>query len=191
MYCEECLVHHNKLKVNITHSITDVKDVASNVYSMKQEVIMNCTNHNEPLKIFCETCRYLICHSCTIHHHRDHDYDIVTDVFPKHQQEIESSLQLVQQKIAATKNALMDLSKREEDIIKQKDNATKEIHLYAQQIIESVQQCEKLLVKQVDALLRHRLNLLHEKVKEAETALAQLKSCEACIEQNLKVDSPQ
>ena len=191
VYCEECLVHHNKLKVNITHSITDVKDVASNVHSMKQEVIMNCTDHNKPLEIFCETCKDLICQSCTVRRHRDHDYDIATDVFPKHRQEIEASLQIVKLKIAATSDAFRALSKREKEIIKQGEDTSKEIHQYAQQIIESVQQCEGLLVKQVDASVQYKLKLLGEQVKEAETALKQLKSCEEYIEQSLEVGSPQ
>ena len=85
----------------------------------------------------------------------------------------------------------MTLSKREEEVNEEGDNAIKEIHQYAEQIIESVQQCEQFLVKQVEALVQHELKLLGEQVKEAETALAQLKSCEEYIEQCLEVGSPQ
>ena len=191
VYCKACLFHHNKLKVNISHQITDIKDVDSNVYSMKQRVIMNCTNHNKPLEIFCETCQYLICHNCTIRHHRDHDYDIVTDVFPKHRQNIELALQQVKQKIKATNNVLTDLSRRDKEVTEQGDDAIKEIHQYAQQIIESVQQCESLLVKQVNALVQCKLKSLGEQMKEVETALVQLRSYEGCIEQSLEVGSPQ
>ena len=191
MYCEECLVHHDKLKVNITHSITDVKDIASNVYSMKQEVIMNCTDHNKPLEIFCDTCRTLVCRDCVLLDHRSHNNDIITSVFYRHEQEIKEHLKLVKKKIAATNHVLTALSKREKEIVKQGEDTSKEIHLYAQQIIESVQQCEGLLVKQVDASVQHKLKLLGEQVKEAETALKQLKSCEEYIEQSLEVGSPQ
>ena len=50
---------------------------------------------------------------------------------------------------------------------------------------------ENLLVQQVDASVKHKLKLLGEQVKEAETALVQLKSCEEYIEQSLEVGSPQ
>ena len=191
VYCEECLALHNKLKNNTGHHITDVKDVASNVYSMKQEVIMNCTDHNKPLEVFCETCQYLICLSCIIRHHRDHNFDSVADVFPKHRQEITSFLQTIKYKIQTMNGQLTALTKQKKKIVKQGEDTSKEIHQYAQQIIESVQQCEGLLVKQVDASVQHKLKLLGEQVKEAETALKQLKSCEEYIEQSLEVGSPQ
>ena len=191
VYCEECLVLHNKLKVNISHHITDVKDIASNVYSMKQEVIMNCTDHNKPFEIFCETCQDLVCRDCIVRRHRDHDYDIVTDVFPKHRQEIKHTLEVVKQKITATNDVLKALMKREKEITDRGDDEMRKIHLYAQQIIESVQQCEQFLVQQVDASVQCKLRLLGEQVKEAETALVQLKSCEEYIEQSLEVGSPQ
>ena len=67
----------------------------------------------------------------------------------------------------------------------------KRSHQYAQQIIESVQKCEQFLIQQVDASIKHKLKLLGEQKKEAETALVQLKSCIEYIEQGLKVGSPQ
>ena len=33
-----------------------------------------------PLEIFCETCEELICHNCTVKKHKDHDYDVVSDI---------------------------------------------------------------------------------------------------------------
>ena len=127
VYCEECLACHNKLKVNITHSITDVKDVASNVYSMKQEVIMNCINHNKPLEIFCDTCNYLICRSCTVSHHQGHNYDNVADAYPRHQHNIESALQLIKCKEETINDLMKALMEREKEIIHQGDDTTKEI----------------------------------------------------------------
>ena len=95
---------------------------------MKLRVIMNCTNHNKPLEIFCETCQYMICQNCTVRHHRDHDCDIVTD---KHRQNIESALQQVKQKIKATNNVLTDLSRRDKEVTEQGDNVIKEIHQFS------------------------------------------------------------
>ena len=194
-YCEDCLILHNKLKVNMSHHITDVKDVhvasAASSDCKEQETIINCTSHNKPLKIFCETCQELICQSCTIRRHRNHDYDVIADVLPRQRQEIRSFLRLIRQKIATKTSAMIALTKRGQEIIKQGQNTKKEIHQYAQQIIESVQQCEKLLNKQVETVVQRKLKLLGEQVKEVETALKQLKSCEEYIEQNLEVGSPQ
>ena len=191
VYCDECLVLHNKLKVNISHHITDVKDIVSNVYNMKQTVTISCTNHNKPLEIFCETDKFLICHDCIVCHHRDQDYDIVTDAFPRHQQEIKCFLRLLKQKIEDTNDALTNLLNREIAVANQADSVIEEIHLYTQQIIKLVQKYENILLSQVNAFVKHKLKLLEEQVKEVETALAQLKSCEEYIEQSLEIGSPQ
>ena len=67
-FCESCLGYHNKLKAHAAHQIMDMKDVvitASQLFPVKDGII-NCTDHNKPLEIFCETCQELICQSCTI-----------------------------------------------------------------------------------------------------------------------------
>ena len=191
VYCEECLIYHNKLEVNISHNIIDIKNEATNVCRTKQEAIMNCTTHNKPLEMFCKTCQKLICKSCTTHCHQNHEYDTITNVLPKQRQEIEANLLSVKKKIKATNEVLNGLTKRKKEIIKQRDDTKRDIHLHAQQIIESIQHCENLLVQQVDASVQHKLRLLGEQVKEVETALVQLKSCEKYIEQSLEVGSQQ
>ena len=85
-FCEKCLCMHNGLKPNVAHQIMDMKDVvitASRLLPVKEEAIMNCTNHDKPLEIFCETCQELVCQSCTIQRHKDHNYDVVSDTFPQ------------------------------------------------------------------------------------------------------------
>ena len=70
----------------------DLSDVAASAFqlpSAKQETTPTCSSHGKPLEIFCETCDEVICHNCTVHIHRDHEYDLVTDSYPKHCQNLE------------------------------------------------------------------------------------------------------
>ena len=83
---------------------------------------MNCTDHNKPLEIFCETCQELICQSCTIRHHKDHNYNVVSDTFPKHRQDIEKVVEVVAKKMVALQDALTAITRREEEVTKQKDD---------------------------------------------------------------------
>ena len=108
-FCEKCLAMHNGLKPNAAHQIMDMKDfiiTASQLLPVKEEAIMNCTDHNKPLEIFCETCQELICQSCTIRRHKDHNYDVVSDTFPKHRQDIEKVVEVVVKKMVALQDAL-------------------------------------------------------------------------------------
>ena len=81
-FCIECLNHHDNWKPNAGHQTLSLEEVASTAYQLphtKPEAADNCTDHNKPLEIFCETCEELICQHCTVKKHKDHDYDVVID----------------------------------------------------------------------------------------------------------------
>ena len=192
--CEKCLAMHNGLKVNSKHQLVDMKDVvntASRLLPVKEDAVMNCTNHDEPLKIFCETCQVLICPSCTIRRHKDHNYDVVTDTFPKHRQDVENVLQMVAKKVLTLQDALTAITTREEDVGKQRDDRVREIRLQVQGIVELVTQAGEQLVGEVNSVAKGKLRLLGQQKEEAELALVQLKSVKEFVEKGLEVGSPQ
>ena len=193
-FCEKCLAMHNGLKQNVAHQIMDMKDVvttASQLLPVKEEAIMNCTDHNKPLEIFCETCQELICQSCTIRYHKDHNYDVVNDTFPKHQQNIKKVVEVVVKKIVALQDALTAITRREEEVIKQRDDRIKEIRLQVQGIVELVTQTGEQLEGEVTRVAKGKLQLLDEQKEEAELAVVQLKSCKEFVERGLEVGSQQ
>ena len=193
-FCESCLSYHNKLKPNATHQIMDMKDfiiTASQLLPVKEEAIMNCTDHNEPLKVFCETCQELICQSCTIRHHKDHNYDVVSDTFPKHRQDIKNILEVVAKKMVALQDALTAITRREEEVTKQREDRIKEIRLQVQGIVELVTQTGEQLEGEVTRVAKGKLQLLGEQKEEAELAVVQLKSCKEFVEKGLEVGSQQ
>ena len=172
--CGKCLAMHNGLKVNSKHQIIDMKDVvntASRLLPVKEDAIMNCTDHNKPLVIFCETCQELICQTCTICHHKDHKYDIHNTI-PKHSN-IENLLQVGLIKMFALQDALTAVTREEE----QKDDRIKEIHLKIQGVVELVTQAGEQIEEGVSSAAKSKLQL----------ALAQLESITEFAE---KIDSP-
>ena len=194
-FCESCLGHHNKLRAHAAHQIMDMKDfviTASQLLPVKEEAIMNCTDHNEPLKVFCETCQELICQSCTIRHHKDHNYDcVVSDTFPKHRQDIKKVLEIVVMKMVALQDALTAITRREEEVTKQRDDRIKEIRLQVQGIVELVTQTGEQLEGEVTRVAKGKLQLLGEQKEETELAMVQLKSCKEFVEKGLEVGSQQ
>ena len=190
-FCEKCLAMHNGLKSNVAHQIMDVVTTASQLLPVKEEAIMDCTDHNEPLKVFCETCQELICQSCTIPRHKDHNYDVVSDTFPKHRQDIEKVVEVVAKKMAALQDTLTAITRREEDVTKQRDDRTEEIRLQVQGIVELVTQTGEQLEGEVTRVAEGKLQLLGQQKEEAELALVQLKSCKEFVEKGLEVGSQQ
>ena len=153
---------------------------------------MKCNDHNEPIKVYCETCQQLICRDCTVSkRHRNHDYNLITESYPKHHQEIEADLTKVKTKVANINTAVTNLITRERDVTKQGEDVKKQIHTQSQLIINLVQQSQRQLLQQVDTVVRQKIELLTRQREEAETVLKQLKDCEEFVEQSLKVGTQQ
>ena len=151
-----------------------------------------CNDHNEPIKVYCETCQELICRDCTVSkRHRNHDYNLVTESYPKHHQEIEANLTEVKTKVANINTAVTNLITREREVTKQGEDVKKQIHTQSQLIINLVQQSQRQLVQQVDTVVQQKIQLLTKQREEAVTVLKQLKGCEEFVEQSLKVGSQQ
>ena len=153
---------------------------------------MKCNDHNEPIKVYCETCQQLICRDCTVSkRHQNHDYNLVTESYPKHHQEIEADLTKVKTKVANVNTAVTNLITREREVTKQGEDVKKQIHTESQLIISLVQQSQRQLVQQVDTAVQQKIQLLTKQREEAETVLKQLKDCEEFVEQSLKVGTQQ
>ena len=159
---------------------------------MNEDRNRKCNDHNEPIKVYCETCQELICRDCTVSkRHRNHDYNLVTESYPKHHQEIEADLTKVKTKVANINTAVTNLITREREVTKQGEDVKKQIHTQSQLIINLVQQSEGQLVQQVDTVVQQKIQLITKQREEAETVLKQLKGCEEFVKQSLKVGSQQ
>ena len=85
--CQVCVMVHQTWKELSSHEVITIQqltsDAAKLVPSKKQA--MPCPKHPaKELDLYCETCEELICRDCIVKVHRDHQYDLVGDAFPKH-----------------------------------------------------------------------------------------------------------
>ena len=192
-YCAECLGVHNKWAPCMDHTVISLDEVARTAFqlpSIKPEVTMKCSSHGKSLKIYCETCHDLICSNCTVGIHKGHEYDLVNDTYDKHRQIIESSLQPVREQIDVVTEALTTLTHREKEITHQGETVKQEIHVMIKQIIDLLQS-ERKLTEDVGFAVRHKLSMLSQQKRKAETTLGQLTDSLDFVEQGLKVGTPQ
>ena len=193
-YCAECLGVHNKWVTFVDHTVISLDEVARTAFqlpSIKPEVTMKCSSHAKSLKIYCETCHDLICSDCTIRIHKGHEYDLINDTYDKHRQTIESSLEPVREQIVVVTDAVTALTQREKEITHQGETVKEEIHVMIKQIIDLLLQSERKLTEDVDLAVRHKLSVLSQQKRIAETTLGQLTDCFDFVEQGLKVGTPQ
>ena len=190
--CQECINSHQKFTTIVDHKMTSLNEVVTSASKLLPEKEMiKCSTHNEPLKIFCRTCEELICHDCTVCIHKDHNYDLVSDCYPKDCQKLVTSLKSVSDKVTAVTDVLTALTKRENKIKKEGKVIKEEIRVMVKEMIDILRQSERQLNTDVDTVIDSKLQVLSEHKKSAEMRLRQLNDCQDFIEQILEIGNPQ
>ena len=190
--CNKCTEIHQMWKELSTHQIASLsvvqKEAANLVPPTKK--VMYCPKHRENiLKIYCETCGELICNDCTIRLHQGHNYDLVTDTFPKHKEEIVSSLQPVKKQLATVGKAVQALDTRTKEIEDQRMTVEADIHKHIDRLHQALEQRRTELVGQLHQLTQQKLKALAAQRDHCELVQTQLSSCLDYVEGSLNTGS--
>ena len=146
-----------------------------------------CPQHNDLLKVYCDTCQTVICRDCTIStEHSKHQFELITECYPKHYQQIKANLDLIKYKTDDMHAAVTALVTREREVVQQGEEVKEQIHTHAQQLIHQVQSSERHLLQQVDAIMQQKRHLLIKQREQTKRVHTQLKACQDMVEQNLK-----
>ena len=98
--CEACIEVHQTWKEYSTHTVISLEQLKSDATEMvtPTKKTLYCSKHpGKELDLFCETDKELICRDCIVKTHRDHQYDLVNEAFPKHRDAIASHMEPVRQ----------------------------------------------------------------------------------------------
>ena len=192
--CQRCIEVHKEWAPLAKHHIMDLSDVAASAFqlpSAKDETSLTCSSHGKPLEIFCETCEAVICHNCTVRIHKNHDYDLVVDSYPKHRQKLEEALSPVKGKIEDIKHLLSALEQREGEIRERGEWILEEIHEMVEEMINVLRQSEKKLTEQAKRVTDAKMQVLSGQNKSVQITLSLLEDVEDYVEQSLKTGTPQ
>ncbi len=118
---------------------------------------ITCPKHNDPLKVYCETCRQVICRDCTIStEHNTHDFYLISECYPKHHQQIEANLDQVKHKKAEIDVAVLYLDTTEKKVIEKGKQLQKQINTHTQQIIDHVERSRERLSHQLHNIVKQK-----------------------------------
>ena len=194
LFCQSCVDMHGKWKAFADHQVLGVEDVAataSKLIPIKEQPIMECASHGKPMEVYCDTCDQLICHLCTTARaHRNHEYEPISDAFPRHKQQIVDSLQQVKEKLATITAAVRTLETQKEGFLEQVQAVRREIEATVQQLIQLLQESKRQLLKELDQFTNTYIQKASTHNKEADI-VAQLKSCEEFAEEEFRIGSQQ
>ena len=189
--CERCKDFHSEWEEFSSHEIITLDQLTGDVTNLVPPVktVLQCSKHTEKhLKLFCETCEEMICRDCTVRVHRDHQYDLVRDAFPKHKDVIVASLQPVEQQLASVNKALEGLDTQCQ-ITAQRQTIETDIKRNIRQIHEALEARQEELITQLDQMTRQMMKSLAAQRDQLELIATRLKSCHDFVQESLRTGS--
>ena len=155
--------------------------------TITKSALIACPTHNDPLRIYCETCCEVICRDCTFStEHNTHKFFLISECYPKHRQQIEASLDQVKHKMADLNTAVTHLDTSERKVIEKGEQLQEQINTHAQQIIDQVQRSRQHLSQQLHNIVKQKTQLLAAQRQQAQKLHTQLNTCQEMIEHSLK-----
>ena len=189
--CNKCQDAHGIVRFTKNHQIITLEQLRTQATNLIRTKTLNrnCPKHPvNILKIYCETCSTLICMDCTIGTHQRHNYDLVADAFPKHKEELVSSLEPVQQKLQTVQQALEVFDTRAKDINDQKSTVKARIEQEISRMHQLIDKQKEQLMGELNMLTQQKLDNLVAQKDQVEITQAKLNGCLDYAEGGLQTD---
>ena len=190
--CAKCTEIHGYWKELSSHEVVTIDqlevEVTRCVPPKKKE--MFCSKHpTKELDLYCESCEELICRDCIVRVHRDHQYDLVTDAFPKHKDVIAFSLQPVEQQLETVNKALDHFDTQSQNLKDERETVADNIHKAIKRLQDLLETRKMELIGQLDQIAQQKLKALAAQKDEVELVQTKLSSCLEFVKESLRTGS--
>ena len=186
----EILEEHKKAK-DTAASLEGAKSVVTHP-KPPRKVIANCFEHTDKEReLYCEMCGDLICIKCAIKggKHQTHDHYLLDEAFERYKGKIAPSLEPLEGKLVAVKEALAQLDKRCGEISDHRVAIEANIHDTTRRLHETLDVRKTELISQLHEMTQRKLKDLAIQRDQMETILAQLSSCLDFVRESLKTSN--
>ena len=190
--CEICIEIHQTWDEYSTHKVISLEQLKSDATEMvpPAKKTLYCSKHpGKELDLFCETDQELICRDCIVKTHRDHQYDLVSEAFPKHRDAVASHLEPVRQQLNTVNKAVQGLGTAQDQIMDQRATIEANIQTKIRQLHEAIEVRKAVLIETLDQMTQQKLKTLSIQRDELELVQTRLNSCLQFVSDSLKTGS--
>ena len=190
--CESCKKPHLEWDEFSAHDLVSLDQLTDDVTNLipPAQKTLNCSKHpTKELDLYCETCKEVICRDCILKVHRDHRYDLATDVFPQQKKVLVSSVEPVEQQLASVNKALEELQALSGKITSQSQALETQIKAEIRLAHQALEAREQVLISQLDQITREKLKNVAAQQDQLELVATQLKSCCGFLQESLRTGS--
>lgn len=178
--CNSCKEVHKNFKELLTHRIISLEELKSNAMKLvpPTKKTLHCSKHpTKELDLYCETEQELICRDCIVKLHRNHQYDLVSEVFSRHKRAFVSQLQPIQQQLTTVNKAIGDLDAAKCQITDQQAAIEADIQTKTEQLQRTVEARKAEVVGQLNQITQQKLKSLSIQRDELVILQTRLDTC--------------
>ena len=190
--CNTCIEMHKTWKELSTHKVISLEQLKSDATEMVTPIkkTLYCSKHlGKELDLFCETDQELICRDCIVKTHRDHQYDLVSEAYPKHRDTIASHLEPVRQQLNTVNKAIRGLDTVQDQIMDQRAAIEADIQMKIRQLYEAIEVRKTKLIGELDKMTQQKLKTLSIQRDELELIQIRMNCCLKFVSDSLKTGS--
>ena len=190
--CEGCLTVHKEWDEFKGHEVVSIDRVKRNLKCLisPKNVTPRCTSHDKNLKLYCESCKELICRDCIVQIHKDHKYCLISDTFEAHKNELDRCVGPVEKQLEATNAALVELDSIRREIIRQQTCVKTDIHATFNQLRKTIDAREAELVSQLEGHSQQQLKCISAQIEEVKILQTQRESCVQFVKESIRSRFP-
>ena len=177
--CKNCIEHHKKLKILLTHevaSLEDLKQGRAKPIAVKEPPTKTCPNHDEPLIIYCFDCESLICHHCTVKDHRDHDFEFCKIASSKMKQSLLEDLNPIKIQRESLVKAIDNIQTTKQELKAQGGSVASSIQTSFKELREILDKREQVLLGEAAGIVQQKMDKLSIQEKTLSLASAEVQS---------------
>ena len=188
--CEFCEKYHKKTKATKEHKIISLDEMrrgTGEVTAVVPEKVEMCPTHpTKPLELYCKCEKVLICRDCIIKKHKDHDYDVISDVVEGEKNVLREALPGIQQLVDEVEKAVTRVQGRRKDVRNKKKESLRNLENAFNALHAALDNRKQQLREKVTRDLKEKDKGLQVQEDELRFLLSQLKSCHSFIDDKVQ-----
>ena len=187
--CATCADVHAQWDMFAKHEVVGLDEFEKKVKQLDalKKVALYCSLHQgKELELYCESCEELICHNCTVKKHKDHQYDLVGDIFDEQKAKITASLEPVEMQLKALKKAIRKIIANSKAVNAKREEVETEINKKAEDLHNAIELGKAELLRELNEETQKIVKELATQKDKLETVETQLTSCVAFVRESVR-----
>ena len=184
--CQRCVETHQEWEEFASHEIIGLQTLAGDVTTLVSPLNKKllCSKHpGKEADLYCEKCEELICRDCIVRVHREHQYDLVTESFSRHEKELSNSLQPLVKQLTSLNRAIESLDTRCAEVNEQKTAVVDKVRSIMAEIREALEVRERELVDRAEQTAGEKLRVLAAQRSELQLQASKHGKCRDFFEE--------